>query len=65
MDKFDRIYELHTLLYSHRYPIAMRELEERMECSRPTVKRIIRKLRDEKKQKIFFCVSYFEPPLGI
>jgi len=54
MDKFDRIYELHTLLYSRRYPIAMRELEERMECSRPTVKRIIRKLRDEQGAPVRF-----------
>ncbi|MFH2122997.1 MAG: WYL domain-containing protein [Pseudomonadota bacterium] len=54
MNKFDRIYELHTLLHSRRYPIAMRELEERMECSRPTVKRIIRKLRDEQGAPILF-----------
>lgn len=54
MNKFDRIYELHTLLHSRRYPIAMRELEERMECSRPTVKRIIRKLRDEQGAPVRF-----------
>lgn len=54
MNKFDRIYELHTLLHSHCYPIAMRELEERMECSRPTVKRIIRKLRDEQGAPILY-----------
>lgn len=54
MNKFDRIYELHDLLNSRRYPIPMRELEERMECSRPTVKRIIRKLRDEQGAPVRF-----------
>lgn len=54
MNKFDRIYELHTLLHSHRYPLAMRELEQHMECSRPTVNRIIRKLRDEQGAPIIF-----------
>jgi len=47
MNAFDRIYELHTILHFRRYPITMRELEERMECSQPTVKRMLRKLRDE------------------
>jgi len=47
MNKFDRIYELHTILHSHRYPITMRELERQMECSQPTVKRMIAKLRHE------------------
>ncbi len=47
MNKFDRIYQLHTILHSRRYPITMRELEGRMECSRPTVKRMIAKLRHE------------------
>ncbi len=47
MNSFDRIYQLHAILHARRYPITMRELEERMECSRPTVKRMIGKLRHE------------------
>jgi len=47
MSTFDRIYELHVILHSRRYPITMCELEGRMECSQPTVKRMIAKLRHE------------------
>ncbi|MBW6521858.1 MAG: WYL domain-containing protein, partial [Desulfoarculaceae bacterium] len=47
MSTFDRICQLRTILHARRYPITMRELEERMECSRPTVKRMIAKLRHE------------------
>ena len=47
MNSFDRIYQLRTILQARRYPITMRELEGRMECSRPTVKRVIAKLRHE------------------
>ena len=47
MNTFDRVYQLHAMLHARRYPITMRELEERMECSQPTVKRVIAKLRHE------------------
>ncbi len=47
MNQFDRIYQLHDIFRAHRYPITMRELERRMECSQPTVKRMIAKLRHE------------------
>ena len=46
MDKFDRIYQLHSVLRSRKTPIALSELTERLECSRPTVFRILAVLRD-------------------
>jgi len=45
MNLFDRIYALHRELASARRPIAKTTLEERLECSPATVKRIIRDMR--------------------
>lgn len=45
MDRFRRIYQLHQILRSHRYPVARKTLEEKLDCSRPTVKRIIQEMR--------------------
>lgn len=47
MNQFDRIYALHALFLSHRYPLSKNTLMERMECSWPTIKRILKKMRDE------------------
>lgn len=41
MDKFDRIQQLHRLLATHRNPVPLSTLSERMECSGRTVKRTI------------------------
>jgi len=46
MDKLDRIMTLYRILAARRHPISRHELEERLECSEPTVKRYIRILRD-------------------
>ena len=46
MDKFDRIYQLHNILRDRRTPIPRAELMQRLECSAPTVFRLIRILRD-------------------
>lgn len=46
MNKFDRIYALDRILRSHRYPVARRVLEERLDCSEKTVERTIRHMRD-------------------
>ena len=46
MNKLDRIYQLHHLLVSHRYPVASRTLCERMECSPATLKRLVAYMRD-------------------
>ena len=45
MDRFDRIYDLHKILGASRYPVSRQRLEEELECSRATVKRIIEAMR--------------------
>lgn len=48
MNKFDRIYHLYyRILRTRRTPINLQDLAHRLECSKPTVKRLIQKLRDE------------------
>ncbi len=47
MDKFDRIYDLHNILSGRRAPVSVADLAVRLECSAPTVKRIIGLLRDK------------------
>jgi predicted DNA-binding transcriptional regulator YafY len=46
VDKFDRIYELHHVLSGRRTPLAIEDLMQRLECSRPSVYRLLRVLRD-------------------
>ena len=45
MDRFDRIYDLHKLLSSSRYPVSREKIEEYLECSRATAKRVIESMR--------------------
>ncbi|MEJ2308372.1 MAG: WYL domain-containing transcriptional regulator [Gammaproteobacteria bacterium] len=45
MDRFDRIYDLHKILSAARYPVSRHKLEQELECSRATVKRIIESMR--------------------
>jgi len=45
MDRFDRIFELNRILSSARYPVSRRHLEQALECSRATVKRLIEEMR--------------------
>ncbi len=45
MDRFDRIYALHQILRSARQPVSRQRLEDELECSRATVKRIIESMR--------------------
>lgn len=46
MDKFDRIYALHTLLSAARRPVSRQHIIDRLECSRSTFMRHIEVLRD-------------------
>lgn len=46
MDKFDRIHLLHRCLQQARYPVAATTLMARLECSRPTLSRLIGYMRD-------------------
>ena len=45
MDKFDRIYALHSVLSTARIPVAKSLLEEKLECSHATIERIIKVMR--------------------
>lgn len=45
MDKFDRIFQLHTILAARRTAISAEELMARLECSKPTLHRIIGTMR--------------------
>jgi len=45
MNRFSRIYQLHMILCSARWPVAMSALQERLECSRATIKRVILEMR--------------------
>lgn len=46
MDKFDRIYALHRILSTVRYPVPRTRIEEELECERVTVGRIINYMRN-------------------
>lgn len=46
MDKFDRVYALHTLLSHARYPIPRQQILQQLECSRSTFMRLVDVLRD-------------------
>ena len=45
MDLFHRYYKLHQVLSARRLPVSRRELENKLECSRATVKRLVEGLR--------------------
>lgn len=45
MDRFDRIFELNRIFQSARYPVSRQRLEQELECSRATVKRLIDEMR--------------------
>jgi predicted DNA-binding transcriptional regulator YafY len=45
VDRFDRIFELNRILQSARHPVSRRRLQEDLECSRATIKRIIEDMR--------------------
>lgn len=46
VDKFDRVYQLHNIFSGRRTAIPLSELTSRLECSRPTVFRLMAVLRD-------------------
>jgi len=45
MDLFERFFRLHQVLSNSRYPVPRRTLQDKLECSRATVNRIIRDMR--------------------
>jgi predicted DNA-binding transcriptional regulator YafY len=46
VDKFDRIYEIHAILSARRTPVPRTDLMLRLECSEPTIFRLIRTMRE-------------------
>jgi proteasome accessory factor C len=46
VDKFDRIYQLHRIFEGRRTPVPLAELMARLECSEPTVYRLLREMKD-------------------
>lgn len=45
MDKFDRSQQIHRILRSHKYPVALCKLAERLECTERTVRRNIKAMQ--------------------
>jgi predicted DNA-binding transcriptional regulator YafY len=45
LDRFDRIFELNRILQAARHPVSRQRLEDELECSRATVKRLIEDMR--------------------
>ena len=45
MDRLQRIYKLHNLIVAHRLPVPHSLLQEKLECSRATINRIIQEMR--------------------
>jgi proteasome accessory factor C len=45
VDRFDRIFELNRILQAARHPVSRQRLQETLECSRATVKRLIEDMR--------------------
>jgi proteasome accessory factor C len=54
MDKFDRIFELHRILSARRTPIALENLLAKLECSRPTLFRVIALMKDRLNAPIVY-----------
>jgi proteasome accessory factor C len=46
MDRMQRIFKLHQILASRRYPVPRGQLESELECSRASLTRIIAEMRD-------------------
>lgn len=60
MDKFDRVYQLHDILRSRRTPVSREVLMERLDCSGPTVFRLIRFMKD----RLHAPIEWHEDPGG-
>jgi proteasome accessory factor C len=58
MASFDRVYELTAILQSSRYAVSAQELAARLECSLPTVKRYLAKLRNEYNLPVTYSQKY-------
>jgi predicted DNA-binding transcriptional regulator YafY len=57
VDKFDRIFQLHTILSSRRTAIPLEDLMARLECSKSTLHRAINSLKDNLNAPVVFDVE--------
>lgn len=55
MDKLDSYQTLHKLFLSHKHPIPLKVLVERLECSEKTVRRMLEQMRDLYAAPIQYC----------
>lgn len=71
MEKLQKIYLMHRLLGEYRHPVSLKSLQQKLECSRATVIRIIRDLRlyydapiayDRERNGYFYDAEGFELP---
>jgi predicted DNA-binding transcriptional regulator YafY len=54
VDKFDRIFQLHSIFASRRTPIPLEDLMARLECSKSTLHRAIATLKDQLNAPVAF-----------
>jgi predicted DNA-binding transcriptional regulator YafY len=54
MDKFDRIFQLHSILRARKTPISFEDLRARLECSKSTLHRALNALRDRLNAPVVF-----------
>ena len=54
MDKFDRLFQLHSILRSRRVPISFEELKSKLGCSKATLHRALAALKDRLNAPIVF-----------
>lgn len=54
MDRFDRIFELNKILAHRKTPISGEALQERLECSRATLGRIVQSMREHLNMPIIY-----------
>lgn len=55
MKSFEHIYRLHRLLRRSRYPVSFGRIEQELECSRSSVKRLLKDMREQLGAPIQTC----------
>lgn len=55
MNPRDRIAVLHRLLLNSRHPVKLSRIEEELECSTSTARRLIREMRESQRAPIEYC----------
>jgi predicted DNA-binding transcriptional regulator YafY len=58
VDRFDRIFELNRILQAARHPVSRQRLQDALECSRATVKRLIEDMRLHLRAPIVYDRDY-------